>query len=80
MVEQPRKAGVYGREGDTTTARSGGVPSWVWIAVAVVIVALLAWWFLGSKPSNTASTMAPAGQTTGQATGGQSTGQPAAKP
>ena len=44
MAEQPRKVGVYDRVRDTATQRRGGVPSWVWILVALIILALLAWW------------------------------------
>jgi multidrug resistance efflux pump len=73
MAEQPKKAGVYDRDGTTTTKRVGGIPSWVWIVVAVVIVALLAWWLFGSRTASTPT--APAGQTSGQ-----TTGQPATKP
>ena len=43
MAEQPRKVGVYDRVRDTATHRQGGVPSWVWIVLALIILALLAW-------------------------------------
>ena len=52
MAEQPRKVGVYDRVRDTATQRRGGVPSWVWIVVALIILALLAWW--ASSSSDTA--------------------------
>ena len=44
MAEQPRKVGVYDRVRDTATQHRGGVPSWVWIVVAVILLALLVWW------------------------------------
>ena len=67
MTEQPRKVGVYDRVRDTATQRRGGVPSWVWILVALLIVALVAWWYWASNPSDTA-TIPSAGPTTGAGT------------
>jgi hypothetical protein len=54
MAEQPKKVGVYDRVRDTAAHRRGGVPSWVWILIALVILALFAWWYWASNPSDTA--------------------------
>jgi hypothetical protein len=63
MAEQPRKVGVYDRVRDTATQHRGGVPSWVWGLVALIILALLVWWYSASAPSDTA-TVPPAGTAT----------------
>ena len=82
MAEQPKKFGVYDREGgtatpsSTATTRRGRIPTWVWAVVAAVIVALAAWWYLTSKPSDSPATL-PAGPTTGSATGTPPAEQPA---
>ena len=73
MAEQPRKVGVYDRVRDTATHTPGGVPSWVWIVVALIILALLAWWAFTS--SDTAGTAA--GPTTTQTTPAPTPQQPA---
>ena len=75
MTDQPRKVGVYDRVRDTATHRRGGVPSWVWILVALMVLALVAWWYLASNPSDTA-TVPPAGPAT-EATPAPTPQQPA---
>jgi hypothetical protein len=55
MAEQPRKVGVYDRVRDTATQHRGGVPSWIWIVVAVIL-ALLAWWASSSSDTANVST------------------------
>ena len=75
MIDQPKKIGVYDRVRDTATHRRGGVPSWVWILVALIVIALVAWWYWGSKPLGTAM-IPPAGSTT-EATPAPTPGQPA---
>ena len=74
MAEQPRKVGVYDRVRDTATQRRGGVPSWVWIVVALIILALLAWWV--SNSSDTA-TIPTTGLAATQTTPAPALGQPA---
>jgi len=75
MTEQPKKIGVYDRVRDTATHRRGGVPSWVWIVAALVILALVALWYWASNPSGTA-TIPSAGPAT-EATPAPTPGQPA---
>jgi bacteriorhodopsin len=60
MAEQPRKVGVYDRVRETATHRRGGVPSWVWIVVALIILALVAWWVSRSSDTATIPTTRPA--------------------
>jgi hypothetical protein len=64
MAEQPRKVGVYDRVRDTATQRRGGVPSWVWIVVALIILALLAWWASSSSDTARIPTTGPGTEAT----------------
>jgi hypothetical protein len=73
MAEQPRKVGVYDRVRETATHRRGGVPAWVWIVVALIILALLAWW--ASSSSDTARIPTTGSGT--EATPAPTPGQPA---
>jgi len=52
-------------EGEQREHEGGGRPRWLWVAAAVLIVALLSaagWWFLGARPIvvQTATAIAPA--------------------
>ncbi|HYE50422.1 MAG TPA: hypothetical protein VEB20_12590 [Azospirillaceae bacterium] len=41
MAEQPKKVGVYDGA-QAPAAAKGGMPSWLWIAIVVAVIAVIA--------------------------------------